>query len=251
MKKGSKKNILMTSTASLILVAVGLTGYGLTDSVATAQQQRIEKTLKRGMSGSQVTNLVVGLDNADYLNAEDVTNVKGNYIYDEAVEKAVVHFQNDLGIRMNGVYDTVLDEILFSFWRPEYTSCRLGNRMLTTSQPKAGADVDLLIEILNEAGFPPDSTKLRLSKKVEFTVNEKRMFDKAGSSKGEVYAGTQHHYYSKDIEKALMAFQAFNGIKPSGELNAATVRALSDTYLRTKDKKPSSYDAKPEGLEKK
>lgn len=250
MKKGSNSIISFTA-ATLLLAACGIWTSILPTTTVNAQRRQISNTLKRGMSGSQVSNLVEALAETDYLNAKDVTNVKGNYIYDETVEHAVEHFQRDLGLRQDGVYDTALDDILFSFWRPELTSCRLGKRKLSASNPKAGPDVDVLIDILNEAGFPPDPKKLKHSEKTEYTDEVKLKFAKAGSAKGEEISMRSHHYYSKDIEKALMAFQAFHGIKPTGELNSTTLKALKDSYLRIQEKKPSSYDARPVGLENK
>lgn len=239
---------------SAIALAVGIFGAlkyesrkSTTETIVEAETPWAERVY-RGMTGKQVSNIVAGLDKADYLNAEDVTKVKGNYIYDETVERAVGHFQRDLGIRQDGVYKTALDGILFSFWRPELTSCRLGERKLTVSDPKSGPDVDVLIEILNDSGFPPDTSKFMLSDAMEYTERVGTMFAKAGSTKGEEIAARRHHYYSEDIEKSLKAFQASNGIQPSGDLNAATLRALKESYLRIKEKKPSSYDARPVGL---
>lgn len=78
------------------------------------------------------------------------------------------------------------------------SSSSLGSRKL--SYGMSGQDVDLLIKLLTMAGFPPDEKKV----------------SKIGDS----------YWYSDEITMAIKVFQAFHGIKPTGDLDSKTITEL-------------------------
>ena len=99
----------------------------------------------------------------------------------------------------NGIINSASLNILKS-WNVAKTTIPLGFRELSASAATSGYDVDELVQLLIAAGFAPDFSKLK----------------KDGS----------HYVYTEDIHTAIKAFQAFHGISPTGELNAATITKL-------------------------
>lgn len=61
------------------------------------------RTLKRGMSGTDVTQLVNILLNKDYLSLDGGGLASGVYTYDSNVEQAVKLFQIDMGLTSDGI----------------------------------------------------------------------------------------------------------------------------------------------------
>lgn len=158
-----------------------------------------DRTLSSGMYGSDVDKLVQYLINYYYLKDGIVSKKNGYSIYDANVVSAVKHFQKDAGFTQDGkANEQVIKEL--QSWSSLQTSIPLGFRKLTVVPETAGYDVDEIVQLLINAGYPPDRAKLK--------------------KRGERYI------YSMDIIVAIKMFQAFNGLQPSGELNAATLTKL-------------------------
>ena len=76
-----------------------------TDKLTNSLQLGSRK-LSKGMSGTDVTELVNILLRKEYLKLEGGgTQVTGTYIFDEIVEGAVMKFQSDNGLKNDGVCD--------------------------------------------------------------------------------------------------------------------------------------------------
>lgn len=158
-----------------------------------------DRTLSFGIYGSDVDQLVLYLVRCYYLKEGIVTKRSGYYVYDSNVVNAVKHFQKDAGLVQDGkIRPNAL--LVLKSWNPEKTTIPLGFRKLSSSAGTSGFDVDELVQLLIKAGYSPDSSKL---KKKE-----------------------SHYVYTDDVHIALKAFQAYHGIQPRGELNAATLAKL-------------------------
>ena len=161
-----------------------------------------DRTLSTGIHGSDVDQLVTYLVRYYYIKEGVVSKKSGYYVYDSNVVNAVKHFQKDAGLTQDG---KLTYEVLTKLkaWSPSQTTIPLGFRELSASAETSGFDVDELIKLLINAGYPPDPAKLKKS-------------------------GT-HYVFTDDVHTALKAFQAYHSIQPDGELNAVTLAKLK-TY---------------------
>ncbi|MBD5217964.1 MAG: peptidoglycan-binding protein [Bacteroidales bacterium] len=160
-----------------------------------------DRTLSTGIHGSDVDQLVPYLVRYYYLKEGVVSKKSGHYVYDSNVVNAVKHFQKDAGLAQDGKLDSkVLTKL--KAWSSSQTTIPLGFRDLSAAAETSGYDVDELIQLLKNAGFPPNPAKLK----------------KSGS----------HYVFTEDILTALKAFQAYHGIRPNGELNATTLAKLKN-----------------------
>jgi hypothetical protein len=75
----------------------------------------------------------------------------------------------------------------------------LGERKLSVDM--SGNDVTQLVELLRKAGFPPNENVLH-------------------------YKNEEGYVFSEDITMAIKVFQAFHGIKPTGDLDSKTITEL-------------------------
>ena len=158
-----------------------------------------DRILSSGVHGSDVDQLVPYLVRNYYLKEGIVSKKGGFYIYDSNIVNAVKHFQKDAGLTQDGKFTTEVLTKLKS-WSPSQTTIPLGFRELSASAETSGFDVDELVQLLINAGYSPDSTKLK----------------KSGS----------HYVFTDDILTAIKMFQAYNGIQPNGEMNSATLSKL-------------------------
>ena len=158
-----------------------------------------DRILSSGVHGSDVDQLVPYLVRNYYLKEGVVSKKGGFYIYDSNVVNAVKHFQKDAGLTQDGKFTTEVLTKLKS-WSPSQTTIPLGFRELSASAETSGFDVDELVQLLINAGYSPDSSKLK----------------KSGS----------HYVFTDDILTAIKMFQAYNGIQPNGVLNSATLSKL-------------------------
>lgn len=156
-----------------------------------------DRTLSSGIHGSDVDALVPYLVRYYYLKDGVVTKKAGYYMYDSNVVNAVKHFQKDAGLTQDGKLNSSTLTALKS-WSADRTTIPLGFRSL--SSDVSGYDVDELVQLLINAGYSPDPSKLK----------------KNGS----------HYVFTDDILIAIKAFQAFHGFQPNGELNATTIAKL-------------------------
>lgn len=87
-------------------------------------------------------------------------------------------------------------------WDESKTTLVLGIRILGYNEAAelAGNDVNELIALLRNAGFPPDPSKLKYN-------DSKAVF-------------------TKDIETAVKLFQAYNGLTPDGKVDETTISKL-------------------------
>ncbi len=76
---------------------------------------------------------------------------------------------------------------------------------MSATSATSGSDVDELVQLLINAGYSPNPSKLK----------------KRGT----------HYIFTEDIETAIKAFQAYHGLKPNGELNQITLTQLK-TYKK-------------------
>lgn len=158
-----------------------------------------DRILSSGVHGSDVDQLVPYLVRNYYLKEGVVSKKGGFYIYDSNVVNAVKHFQKDAGLTQDGKFTTEVLTKLKS-WSPSQTTIPLGFRELSASAETSGFDVDELVQLLINAGYSPDSSKLK----------------KSGS----------HYVFTDDILTSIKMFQAYNGIQPNGVLNSATLSKL-------------------------
>lgn len=180
-------------------------GSGSSSSVYTPQAKTAgdytlgDRTLSSGIHGSDVDQLVSYLVSYYYLKDGVVTKKAGYYVYDANVVNAVKHFQKDAGLTQDGKLTSSALSTL-KYWSSDKTTIPLGFRKLSSSDETSGFDVDELVELLINAGYSPDPTKLK----------------KSGS----------HYIFTEDVHTALKAFQAYHGIHPYDELNATTLTKL-------------------------
>lgn len=103
--------------------------------------------LRFGMSGSSITNLQKGLRNAGMLSA------KATGYYGKATENAVIAFEKQLGLPIDGIADPVMQSKLYSFNSPKaaISMASRGSNNTTTStvsSEKAKADIYWLARII-------------------------------------------------------------------------------------------------------
>lgn len=170
-------------------------------SVKTAGDYSLgDRTLSAGIYGADVNLVVHYLKKNLYLRENATVSQKnGYYMYDTNVVNAVKHFQKDAGLNPDGKL-TALAASTLRDWTPSKTTIPLGNRDLSSADEISGFDVDELVQLLSNAGCTPDPSKLKKN------------------------AG--HYVYTDDLLTATKAFQALNGIQPSGELNSTTLTKL-------------------------
>ena len=163
-----------------------------------------DRPLSAGIHGSDVDQLVPYLVRYYYLKEGIVSKKGGYYVYDSNVVNAVKHFQKDAGLTQDGkLTSSVLTKL--KSWSAAQTTIPLGFRELSASAETSGFDVDELIQLLINAGYSPDPAKLKRS----------------GS----------HYVFTSDILTALKAFQAYNNIKPTGDIDSVTLTKLK-TYKK-------------------
>jgi len=181
-------------------------GSGSSSSTTTTPRKKTageysmgDRTLKSGVHGSDVDQLVSYLVRFCYLKDGVATKKSGYYLYDTNVVNAVKHFQKDAGFTQDGNLTSSQITTLQS-WSIDKTSIPLGFRTLSATTEHSGSDVDELVQLLINVGFSPDPSKLKKN-------------------------GT-HYVYTEDIETALKAFQAHHNIQPNGSLSSTTIAKL-------------------------
>lgn len=158
-----------------------------------------DRTLTSGLHGSDVDQLVPYLVRFYYLKDGVPTKKSGYYVYDTNVVNAVKHFQKDAGLTQDGKLTSSVISTLKS-WSADKTTIPLGFREFSATAKTSGHDVDELVQLLINAGFSPDPSKLKKS-------------------------GT-HYVFTEDVMTAVKAFQAFHGMTPNGVVNTATISKL-------------------------
>ena len=158
-----------------------------------------DRTLTSGLHGSDVDQLVPYLVRFYYLKDGVATKKSGYYVYDTNVVNAVKHFQKDAGLTQDGKLTSSVISTLKS-WSADKTTIPLGFREFSATAETSGHDVDELVQLLINAGFSPDPSKLKKS-------------------------GT-HYVFTEDVMTAVKAFQAFHGMTPNGVVNTATISKL-------------------------
>jgi hypothetical protein len=156
-----------------------------------------DRSLSKGDSGLDVSELVNKLEGFAYLKKEGLTKKDQYYVYDTAVEKAVKHFQKDYGGQVDGCISVSQIKGLQA-WNINNTTIELGFRPL--SELMHGYDVDVLIKCLTKAGYSPDPKKLI----------------KSGN----------HYVFVEDVTTAIKMFQAYNSMEPTGKLDTSTLTQL-------------------------
>lgn len=158
-----------------------------------------DRTLTSGLHGSDVDELVACLVKNYYLKDGVATKKGGYYVYDSNVAAAVTHFQKDAGLTADGRLTAAVVSRLKG-WQSSRTTIPLGFRDLSPAASPSGFDVDELVQLLINAGIPPDPAKLK----------------KSGG----------HYIFTNDLLTAIKVFQAYHGLRPSGQLDAATITKL-------------------------
>lgn len=160
-----------------------------------------DRTLKSGLYGNDVSKLTSLLVSKNYMNSSWITMQNGYPVYNARVVAAVKRFQKDAGKTQDGVMTSTLSTDLEN-WDASKTTLVLGIRNLGYNEASeiAGNDVNELIALLRNAGFPPDPSKLK-------------------------YKGSKA-VFTKDIETAVKLFQAYNGLTPDGHVSDATIAKL-------------------------
>ena len=160
-----------------------------------------DRTLKSGLYGNDVSKLTSLLVSKKYMNSSWITMQNGYPVYNARVISAVKRFQKDAGKSQDGVMISSLATELEN-WDESKTTLILGIRNLgyNASSLLAGNDVNELIGLLRNAGFPPDPAKLQ-------------------------YKGSKA-VFTKDIETAVKLFQAYNGLTPDGQVDDTTISKL-------------------------
>ena len=152
-----------------------------------------DRTLKRGLYGKDVNELVSKLQSNYYLRNDFSATQSDYYLFNQDVERAVKQFQKDAKIKETGIVgETELS--LLGTWNSSKSTLVLGVRDL--KQNDSGADVLALIELLNKAGFPPEPEKLDGNK------------------------------YNEEVRKAVKTFQAFAGLEVTGIADRTTIERL-------------------------
>lgn len=161
-----------------------------------------DRTITSGIHGSDVDALVPYLVRYYYLKDGVATKKGGYYVYDSNVQSAVKHFQKDAGLTQDG---KVTSEVITALknWTVSKTTIPLGFRDMSAAAETSGYDVDELVNLLIKVGFSPDPEKLK----------------KSGA----------HYVFTVDVATAVKAFQAYHGLTPNGEVNAATISKLKSS----------------------
>ena len=152
-----------------------------------------DRTLKRGLYGKDVNELVSKLQSNYYLRNDFSATQSDYYLFNQDVERAVKQFQKDAKIKETGAVGETEVSLLGS-WSSSKSTLVLGVRDL--KQNDSGSDVLELIELLNKAGFPPEPDKLDGNK------------------------------YNEEVRKAVKTFQAFAGLEVTGIADKATIEKL-------------------------
>lgn len=151
-----------------------------------------DRTLRRGMYGSDVSELVKLLKDNGYLHPSHNASQSGYALYDAEVEQAVKYLQEELGqSSADGIFSSVDGKQL----TPSQHR-RIGTRDLSVDD--TGDDVAELIRLLTQAGFAPDTAAVQ-----------------PGSNT-----------YGAAVVYAVMEFQASVGLSATGVADAATIKAL-------------------------
>lgn len=160
-----------------------------------------DRTLKSGLYGNDVSKLTSLLVSKKYMSSSWITMQNGYPVYNARVISAVKRFQKDAGKAQDGVMTSSLATTLEN-WDESKTTLVLGIRNLGYNEAAelAGNDVNELIALLRNAGFPPDPSKLK-------------------------YNGSKA-VFTKDIETAVKLFQAYNGLTPDGKVDETTISKL-------------------------
>ncbi len=156
-----------------------------------------DRTLKKGLYGHDMEELITLLENNLYLRKGIAKKQSGYWLYNDDVKSAVERFQTDASLPVNGETDSKTASSLKS-WSKYRTTVQLGVRELSLSEN--GFDVDELVRLLTAAGVAPDSSKL----------------SKSGN----------HYVFTADIKRALELFQAYNNLTVTGTTDVATVNKL-------------------------
>lgn len=156
-----------------------------------------DRTLKQGVHGADVNQLVSYLISNFYINESLLKKNGEYYIYDSNVVEAVKHFQKDAKMEVTGHADYSTYSQLKS-WDSDNTTITLGIREVKIGT--SGYDVDELIKMLTTAGFAPDPQKLHKVK--------------------------QHYEFTEDIMMAVKMFQAYNKMEATGLVDDKTIKKL-------------------------
>ena len=159
-----------------------------------------DRTLKKGLYGADVDELVDKLVNCKYLRTDGLKKQSGYYLFDSQVEQAVKYFQEDAFLATNGIFDANSNKVL-SNWTPSKTQLRLGMRDLYVGC--SGDDVGTLIQLLNEAKCPPNPNLFKKD-------NDKFV-------------------YTEDVATAVRVFQAFAGLTVTGRADLITINKLKSS----------------------
>lgn len=160
-----------------------------------------DRTLRNGLYGKDVSELTTLLISKQYLNSSWITMQNGYPVYNSYVTGAIKRFQKDAGITQDGIANSTTISKLRD-WDRDKSTLILGIREISYIKDEnvAGNDIDELIALLRNAGYPPNPAKLEY---------------KSGKA-----------VYTKDIETAVKLFQAYNGLDPNGIVNDDTINKL-------------------------
>ena len=174
-----------------------------TPAKTIATYQLGDRTLKEGVYGNDVTLLTNLLVSKKYLHKDRITLRSGYAVYDSNVKNAVMRFQNDARISNDGIATTETVSQLRN-WDADKTTLVLGVRDLSLND--SGDDVNMLIQLLTNAGFAPDPSKLE--------------YDSKGKAK-----------MTSDIMMGIKIFQAHHKLPTTGNVDFETLKKLK-TYSK-------------------
>ena len=169
-----------------------------TPAKTIATYQLGDRTLKEGVYGNDVTLLTNLLVSKKYLHKDRITLRSGYAVYDSNVKNAVMRFQNDARISNDGIATTETVSQLRN-WDADKTTLVLGVRDLSLND--SGDDVNMLIQLLTNAGFAPDPLKLE--------------YDSKGKAK-----------MTSDIMMGIKIFQAHHKLPTTGNVDFETLKKL-------------------------
>lgn len=175
----------------------------VTPAKTIATYQLGDRTLKEGVYGNDVTLLTNLLVSKKYLHKDRITLRSGYAVYDSNVKNAIIRFQNDARISNDGIA-TIETVSQLRSWDANKTTIVLGVRDLSLND--SGDDVNMLIQLLTNAGFAPDSSKLE--------------YDSKGKAK-----------MTSDIIMGIKIFQAHHKLPPTGNVDFETLKKLK-TYSK-------------------
>lgn len=157
-----------------------------------------DRTLKQGLHGADVNQLVPYLVSNFYIKESTLKKNGEYYIYDSNVVEAIKHFQKDAKIEATGQTDYTTYSKLRT-WDSNNTTIILGIRDITIGL--SGYDIDELIKMLTSAGYAPDPDKL---------LKE------------------NHHYvFTEDVMMAVKMFQAYHKMEATGLVDEKTIKKLN------------------------